>query len=224
MKKLEVLVPFDVLCDVDFGLIKMVLYEYSKKGFNTMYLKLHDDTLKYMLMTREQYNPLHVIKNREFEDNVYDDLYSQFINEAYDRILLYTPQSSIFNMINTVYNTNFKRDISFTVWCNNITQKQLIDKLNGYLHRFNVICAEKLEQIDFCDYDVIYVKYLQECIPIKDNLIGKNLYVLNYSFNVDRLEDGQEIIKMEYGEVLLGICVLKIINMYNIDNEYIPVG
>lgn len=206
-KSNSILVSFDMIFDVDYGLIQLIRNEnYNKLDtFKSGIYNLNDLYLHQLLSEREEENPLSIIIYNKYKNQM-NSFYNQFITNKYENILKYTIPTDLYNLINVYKKTNL---VSIDILCRNKLQEQFIDN-----HcKFSRIMVEDLSKLDLSKYDTLYIKYFKNALSIKNKLIGKNLYIANYKWNLNK--DDNILPKSEIRDVLSDALSISVIDIYN---------
>lgn len=197
----NILVDFNMIFDIDLGIIKFLIDKYPKsKFFKEERNQATEYFLKYLLYTRENKNPLSVL----IKDN-YDiyDLYNQIIEEKFDEVLKYTNPTSIYYFLSEFGNSN---GYNITINCNNTLEqfKCENERNNNWNYKINVK--------DIKNYFCIYQEYSEDILKYK-NISGKSIYLCDYGPNYIKDENGDNIPNI-IAELLSKTNEVKYINKY----------
>ena len=154
--KISILVPFELIFDIDFGLIKLIKEEYASDIFDANVLNSSDDTIKRLLVSRKKYNPLSILSNNAD----IDEYYSQFIEREYDSIL----SKSIITGIG-LYCASVSKLDDFEVTVKYSDDHELEMFSGKSFDRFNFINSN---EVNCRDYDCIFVKKLPDLLEYKN--------------------------------------------------------
>lgn len=218
---LRSLISFDVLIDTDFGMLKLIdKYYHSSKVF-LLGLLTDDDVIKYYLSTRDKLNPLCGFTKSSVSDDDCDSLYSQFIEKDYDRILKLSCPTLMLNTVKLASKAGEYTDI--IILCKNKTEEELIMKIFEKMKcQLKCIVHDFSNRLDLEPYDSVYLKNYEDICKYS-GVIEKNIYIAEYPFNFVNTEEGQVLNPYLSLEVLQYGNVLRTFNIYNIDQEKIPV-
>lgn len=218
---INVLIPFDMVIDIDCGLLKYI--EFNKNDpnyFRTLLLKVDDNSYKHLLVNRPTHNPISMIYREDVLtlDDI-NELYNQFMKQKYDDILKLSPDTDLFNLLlkaNTMDNA-----LLYTVLCKDEKQKHLFEQRKGKAHEI-IVLEENLDSLDTSKYGHIYVKYFEDALEFND-LKNKTIYVANYNFNMEEIE-GNIIPKPEIALEIMEDNLIKTIDVYAINKDQLPKG
>lgn len=202
---IQALYTFDSVVDMDFSIIKYMIKKYGKSDYMNPNLvgKDGDYTIKCLLLTRTDPNPLSVFLKPKYKDMA-EDLYSELIETSYEDILKHAYPTDLFGMIKT-YDVLQVDAVESLILCKNGLEQQyikLVDpSLNTDLYH---------PQYDLTGIDVIYVKSYEDVLGFS-NLGGKTIQVLNYEYNLDELH-GVKIPK-----TAISILVADLNKVYTVD-------
>lgn len=193
---LDPLFDFQAICDTDFGLYKLIKNEYYEKTIFDNYIFDSDDErfIKTILLSRQYFNPLTILcKKDALSMDDMDNLYKQFLDEEYDKILeLSTPTAimdiaSISNDVNKIVNVN--------ILCTDEREKEWVKKYN---YKLKCIISE-YNNFSLKKYDTIYLKDIYNLNLFEQKSISyKNIIIPRFIFN---LEDTSNRVEMPIIEV-----------------------
>lgn len=205
MDKNKILIPYDLMSDMDFGLIKLIQKEYRSDIFDRTVLDGDDEYIKSCLIRRTNPNPLSILT----DDGNIDEYYRQFMERQY---------MDIFRL---------SRGTSIGVFCVDLLSFSDFELYIQYdKNDIDVVCARYLEKsIDspyvhsICksdvvpsDYMSIFAKNVADLTGYKD-LNGVNIYLARYGFNLC-MDDGNEILANPVYSLLFMTNELKCIDVY----------
>ena len=111
MEKSKILIPFDLVVDTDFGLIKLIQEEYRADIFDKTVLDSDDESIKRYLVKRTTPNPLSILTS----DKSIDEFYAQFIDREYETIFDRSVMTGIGEFcINLLVFSDFELYIQYT--------------------------------------------------------------------------------------------------------------
>lgn len=215
MYKTTALIPFDMVLDVEVGLIRLIKYEYSNNKVFDQVILSNDNNIffKDILSKRKNKNPLTVIATDEYKNNLslLDELYAQFMEREYKEILELSPPTSLFDMINIsmVYRSS---GISCSIWCKSILEhKEYTSRLGA---RCRSIIDEPLaKNIELAVFGNIYIHDYPDILNFL-NLKGKNIFVSNYRYNFE--DDEKKILLQDVSDKIKNANTIKTINIHKI--------
>ena len=176
---INVLVPFDVLMDIDMGLLKLIEFDYHNEDFFLPgILNTSETNQKYFLITRTSSNIVESLLTVE-DKELAEDLYNQFMEKEYDNILKLSCNTSICDLT-LLLRTNMNQVIRVTVLCSNEKEKKLIE--DRRISVFRIIISDP-DSININNYGTIFVKNVDDLDKYR-RVEGKTIYVPNYGFNV----------------------------------------
>lgn len=178
---MNVLIPFDLIVDIDMGLAKLIYFQYNNKDFfNTQYIE-NDNLIKQLLLFREEENPLHEIYKYPDDFKTINDLYQQFMTKEYKNILSVSNNTDLIKLL-FVSNMNKDKLVIITVLCKSQDEVNILAERNIPCE---IIIEPDKSKIDLSKYQSIYVKNLKDLDLYNDKqLYSKNIFVANYGFNV----------------------------------------
>lgn len=184
---MKVYIPFNMIVDIDFGIVRLVekLNELPEKSTNK---------IKSFLLKRENENPIleySIIRGIESDDNLYGDI----IENHYDKILKLSHMTDLLSFVINTHKLGLSNEMEITIGCN---YESDIDYLKSKLSSLNyTINMELNTNIKLDNFDYIFIKVLDEYYVDyleNNNIKGKRLYVADYGFNTLVDEESQTII------------------------------
>lgn len=196
MYTLDPLFDFQCLCDIDIGLYRLIRKEYYDKSIFDNYLFESTDIrfIKTVLLSRVNFNPLFIFCKQGVltEENI-NDLYKEFLDKEYDKILDLSDPTVFMNIASTANSLN--KMVNVTVLCADEKEVAWVKKYN---HKLNHIISD-YKNFNLKKYDTIYIKdlYVLESFDQK-SLNKKNIVIPRFMFN---LETGYNKIDMPIIEI-----------------------
>lgn len=188
---IEPLFDFQILCDTDFGLYKLIKRDYYDKSVFDNNLFDSDDArfIKTILLTRKEFNPIITFcKKNVMTESEMNDLYEEFLEKEYDNILDLSSPTTILEIASRSNNTN--NIVNVTILCK--SQKE-IDWVHKYNHRLNCIIAD-YNNLDLKKYDTIYIKDIYTLLLFdQETLKNKNIIFPRFLFNLETASSKMEI-------------------------------
>lgn len=180
MYTINVLIPFELVVDVDMGLLKLIEFDYhNDEYFYPGVVNAPEEDQQYLLNIRKHKNPLSVIMKDEHKDLI-DDFYNQFIEKEYDQILTLSCNTSLADL-SVALKVSMDQVIRLTILCKDKKQEDLLKFRKIPCFRTLV---SKYESVDLRNYDTIYVKDATDLDKFKGDIFQKNIYIANYGFNI----------------------------------------
>lgn len=181
MYTIDTIIPFELLIDIDIGLLKLIQYQYRNKDFFNFGILDSNNipALQDILTRRLEKNPISVIYKYEDDKETRDDFYNQFIEKEYSQILKYAPSTILTDLLQTVYISKDKV-VNFTIYCHTDEEIEVLKSRN--IKATRIIKVNKDEKINIHNYGSVYVKYIEDIdrfIPFE----GKVIYIANYFVN-----------------------------------------
>ena len=126
MVTIDSLIPFELLFDLDFGLLQVVNKYFHNNDI--FYLSLFNDLdeLIKLLALREDPNPLSVIIDSKISKEECDNLYDQFMEKEFDRIFENSIKLLCYDVVRLSLDSGGV--VNMTVLCKNEKQQQLLNK------------------------------------------------------------------------------------------------
>lgn len=217
----DVLVPFNILIDLDMGLLKLLEFDYD----NDLYFLqgiLHTTEInqQYTMVTRNKVNPLSALLQVD-DDELADNLYSQFMEKEYTQILKLSCNTAVRDL-SELLNATIDQVVRITILCRSEQDQREVEE--RHIKSFRTIVEKDLNKINLSDYQVLFVKNIYDLDKYR-NVSGLNIYVPNYGFNIT--------IDPEMSQPLLPEDILKkygkenefeIFSIYTFDPRKIPLG
>lgn len=218
------IIPFNLIVDTDFGLIQLIKEKYYDKSVFTAVLEAEREQIIYFLYSRKNINPLSEFIHEEIDQDTIDSLYNEFIEKEYDNILKRSTTTDFYNLVKIFNNSDGA--INPIILCKNESEELFVNKLSK-VEEINPPLSTLVgdyNDIDISAYDPIYFKYYTDSLKVLDKLYGKNLYIANYEFNFNYTKDNDRILLPDISVLLLDHNIAKIIDIYKINEEDIPIG
>lgn len=224
MYNLDILIPFDLVVDLDMGLLKLVRFEYNNNDyFYKGILQGMDDCLRYSLMTREDPNPLSIAATNPDDHETLDEFYKQFMEREYTKIMNLSQDTAISDLTKVSGMTSASdRIVRITIMCRSEEEKKLINlrKMNP----FRIIVSSP-EKIDLSQYKALFVKNVYD-LDMYRNVEALNLYIANYGFNLvkDPSRSNAPGLPIDIVAKYSKDNEINIFTVYNLDPDKIPKG
>lgn len=224
MYNLDILIPFDLVVDLDMGLLKLVRFEYNNNDyFYKGILQGMDDCLRYSLMTREDPNPLSIAAVNPDDHETLDEFYKQFMEREYTKIMNLSQDTAISDLTKVSGMTSASdRIVRITIMCRSEEEKKLINlrKMNP----FRIIVSSP-EKVDLSQYKALFVKNTYD-LDMYRNVEALNLYIANYGFNLvkDPSRSNAPGLPIDIVAKYSKDNEINIFTVYNLDPDKIPKG
>lgn len=181
MKELEygckVLFEFQTIVDLDLALLRYIQLEFSKsKFFNKQVLSADTYTLKALLVTRTNKNPLSVIIEDEYMDKI-ETLYNELIDTKEEDILKLALPLATLTLIGVL--NKGESGIECVVNCKNVVEEQFIKYIDK-----DIVTITDRYNVDLSKYSGYYIKNVEDSIKYK-TFSGKSIYFLDYEYNIE---------------------------------------
>lgn len=184
MYTIDSIIPFDMVFDIDVGLIKLIREKYYDRNiFFPILGQASDNDLFYILKMRSTINPLYEFINQDkISDSEVENLYKEFIEKEYQRILELSTPTTLFNTIMMCF---YNEPIKFTLWCRDEQEKHLFEKVGGKVN--TIIVEHDPQKIDLSNIGNIYIKYYYQLFELYGTRIGgRNIYTVNAMYNLEK--------------------------------------
>lgn len=216
------LIPFDLVFDTDFGIIKFVQFsEYGKNLeplLNRVYwFRSHeyDNTICKLLSERKNPNPLSIMMDESYllHPSI-TSLMETFLTEYNaDYIYKLSKKTALFDII-AVSAANMSDVVKFVILCENQAQKQFVNEsFKEISNSFSISTILKSELKSLDNYGSVYVKNIYDLQGTSKYVQGKNIIIINYPFNME--EDGSTPLVSELSE-LIGLNKIFTMDLYDL--------
>lgn len=183
---IDTAVPFNMVIDLEMGLLRLIKFEYRNDYF--LYKSIeNEDFIKALLMERENKNPLSVITADGTPQEELDNLYKQFMEKRYDKILSLSPCTELFRLLKMSYKDESMR---FTIVFEDEKQEKLFNLRKGYSFRRHTGSIFDEEIIK--NNSNLFIKDISDLNMQTQEITGKNLYFADYGFN-KKIVEGETI-------------------------------
>ena len=173
----SVLIPFDCIINLDFGIIKTLKQKYNNpKFFLPKIFNNNDDFFRYSTISNENASIVDFYLRDEHRDKA-NTIERQLFEREYSQILENSEPTSI--LILAKHFMMVDGAINVTILCKNELEQQYINRIDNNLKG----TIDDLYNMDLSIYDSIFFKNITDIARL--NLEGKNLYVLGYKSNFE---------------------------------------
>lgn len=222
------LIEFEMLVDVDFGVIKTISKYYHTDYFSIKLLDVEDENIWLGLIhDNDTLNPVKCVMNPEIDDA--DDFYNCLMQE--EEMIVYSQSclTGLYDFIISAIGTNGLVEI--TILCKNEAQKQVIESLfpwinnNQYLNIDIYDPKTAMEPYDVSQYSSLFARYIQSLIDHYIGLDGKSVFLYECLTNLDiqLYKKGTGLYPHPlYASIYTDISYIRIISLYQYDNTYFP--
>lgn len=223
----RILVEFEMLVDVDFGVIKTIANYYNTEYFSQCLLDVDDENLWLGLVHDNlTKNPVECVMNPDIDDA--EDFYECLMQE--EELLVYSQScvTNLYNLIVTAISTNGLVDV--TILCKNDLQKQVVEGIfpwinnNSYIH---VVCWNNEENpddsFDTSEFSSLFIRHADSLLTKYTNFDGESIYLYECLTNLDVQEYKRGVGLYPhplYNGMLADICYIRVISLYQYDNSY----
>lgn len=217
-----IFVEFDMLIDVDFGLLQFVGDKYADdRIFYTEIFENNENVIKGLLMERENYNPLTVPAKEDINITLLNSFYDEFMEKHKQEIIEnYSDITSIFDWIVKLLKSG--SNMMVTIICKDELEKSIIDSMMSQLNLYDyeIIISENNE-VNVKNADVLVAKFSKDLF-FYQNLEGKTIYLADLLCNADLDMLEQKHVKFPNIDAVL-YCEnneFKFMTMYPYDDSY----
>lgn len=231
----NMLVPFDLLIDTDFGVIKY--YQISVGHTDPLERAIphmmdmigpeHNDYLKYCLIHRKFVNPLTMIyKPEKMVVHNPDGLYENIINTKSKMVLPLSMNTAVMDLV--CKSLFVPEELHFEVLCRTDEEKDYAyERFRRHFNEDKIpisIIVSKMKDVDISEYGTIYVKNIYDLNEYdKNKLHGKNLIIAKYDFNKEP-DIEVDLPRRDVADDLSSTNRILFIDVYSIDENNIEVG
>lgn len=215
------LIPFDLVFDTDFGIIKFVQFSDYGKNLEPLLNRVYwfrsheyDDIICKLLSERQNPNPLSIMMDEScLTHSSIASLTETFLIEYADYIYKLSKKTVLFDMI-AVSAANMSDVVKFVILCENQAQKQFVNEsFKEISNSFSISTILKSELKSLDNYGSVYVKNIYDLQGTSKYVQGKNIIIINYPFNME--EDGSTPLISELSE-LIGLNKILTMDLYNL--------
>lgn len=216
------LVPFDLVFDTDFGIIKFVQFSDYGKNLEPILNRVYwfrsheyDSMICKLLSERKNPNPLSIMIDDTYLSHFsIANLTETFLKEyGADYIYKLSKKTALFDMI-AVSSANMSEVVKFNILCENQAQKQFVNEnFKEISNSFSIPTILKSELKSLDNYGSIYVKNIYDLHGASKYVQGKNIIIINYPFNME--EDGFTPLVSELSE-LIGLNKIFTMDLYDL--------
>lgn len=208
---LNVAIPFDMLFDTEMGLVNTIRIGFRTRMFLVEQAE-NEEFMKICLRDRASKNPLSVMMyDKSIADEEVDEMYFQFMDEEYRRIIALSPSTAIWKMV--CISSKLVDKVRYTVVYANDIELEILDRygFTGERYKGKITDPEIMN-----NNSVIYVKDITVLHSLKE-VHRKHVYVADYYHN--KIMVGDQLVPdiMEDFEEKYSSSEFMFVNMYEID-------
>lgn len=178
MSEIKAIFEFEMLFDLDYTLATLVQRYYGKSKYFDTVLEEDPISLRLLLLTRTEKNPIYILLKPEYRDSadsLYKELKEEFSMELYLRRNIYfTEFYKFFSVL--IKSDGAVADIGVIV--NNKKEEAIVRELSPLIRVFDS------KEIASNDYDALYIKDKDTVGLITPKVEGKTIFLANYGFNL----------------------------------------
>lgn len=178
MSEIKAIFEFEMLFDLDYTLATLIQRYYGKSKYFDTVLEEDPISLRLLLLTRTEKNPIYILLKPEYRDSagsLYKELKEEFSIELYLRRNIYfTEFYKFFSVL--IKSDGAVADIGVIV--NNKKEEAIVRELSPLIRVFDS------KEIARNDYDALYIKDKDTVGLITPRVEGKTIFLANYGFNL----------------------------------------
>lgn len=178
MSEIKAIFEFEMLFDLDYTLATLIQRYYGKSKYFDTVLEEDPISLRLLLLTRTEKNPIYILLKPEYRDSadsLYEELKEEFSMELYLRRNIYfTEFYKFFSVL--IKSDGAVADIGVIV--NNKREEAIVRELSPLIRVFDS------KEIARNDYDALYIKDKDTVGLITPRVEGKTIFLANYGFNL----------------------------------------
>lgn len=178
MSEIKAIFEFEMLFDLDYTLATLIQRYYGKSKYFDTVLEEDPISLRLLLLTRTEKNPIYILLKPEYRDSadsLYEELKEEFSMELYLRRNIYfTEFYKFFSVL--IKSDGAVADIGVIV--NNKKEEAIVRELSPLIRVFDS------KEIAHNDYDALYIKDKDTVGLITPRVEGKTIFLANYGFNL----------------------------------------
>ena len=178
MSEIKAIFEFEMLFDLDYTLATLIQRYYGKSKYFDTVLEEDPISLRLLLLTRTEKNPIYILLKPEYRDSadsLYEELKEEFSIELYLRRNIYfTEFYKFFSVL--IKSDGAVADIGVIV--NNKKEEAIVRELSPLIRVFDS------KEIARNDYDALYIKDKDTVGLITPKVEGKTIFLANYGFNL----------------------------------------
>lgn len=186
------LIPFDLVLDIDFAILKIIQFKYKDsslrrlfcEGFMSMTSPECNHALEEMLTYRLYPNPVTCPMKAEHVSLYADKVYDNVMENNYHEVLQLAHRTALFKTVVRSTRVN-DQSLKFTIYCKNEDEKNTaLNELKKDGIEVRCILASDITQKTIDSAHSIYVKDFDTLSELPVTINGKNIIVADYLFNL----------------------------------------
>ena len=206
------IMTFENIVDTEVGLLKLINERYHNT--DTFYWSIMEAPTKvqlWLLYSRKRKNPLTIMAKDIEHLDVLDDYYKEFMEKEYVYILKNSIVTNIYNAVKTFVTI---KGIKPIIVCNNNIEANYLRKLDKEtFSKCDIIVEPKYDKAITDFNDIIYLKNVDEIIPILANAQYRHIYLAGYRYNFD--DNERQSLLHDFAILISGLEDVKIYEPYN---------
>lgn len=208
MSEIKAIFEFEMLFDLDYTLATLIQRYYGKSKYFDTVLEEDPISLRLLLLTRTEKNPIYILLKPEYRDSadsLYEELKEEFSMELYLRRNIYfTEFYKFFSVL--IKSDGAVADIGVIV--NNKKEEAIVRELSPLIRVFDS------KEIARNDYDALYIKDKDTVGLITPRVEGKTIFLANYGFNLTTIGE-EESPDLEFMEEYSDDNVIFTVDIYS---------
>lgn len=208
---MKVYIPFNMIIDTDFGIIRVIEKLNKITEYST-------NKLKSFLLKRYNENPIpEYCKLRNLDSSEY--LYDFILQKSYDKILRISTLTDMISFVINTYKLGLYNEVNIMIGCDYESEIEYLKSLLSSLD-YDIDMSLNTD-INLNDYDCIFTKYLDEhYVNYLINTVKiekKRIYVADYNFNSLYDEDSNQRIISPLLQIPLEANgnIIHLVSLYN---------
>lgn len=222
----KVLIPFDLLFDMDIGIMNTIKKEVPNENYfyvglmNNAPIEWH----KRHLYTRTDPNPVSLYANKDvLDDDNLDTLYTELLENYYNEIVMFSTPTNVLKLLNRFWSLDNNEMINaYVVYrepCELEQIKRFMDprvfKASNVIKHNNM----NLSDVDISTFDTIFMKYYYEVLLFNpDDLGGKNIIVSTHGVNMIE-QANEKVLDPRISIQISDKVVVSTVDIYDISDD-----
>lgn len=209
----KAIINSNMIIDYDFSLWLLIKEKYNKY-INKNLLKLNDNIIKGLLIDNSRKNPLDILLDYNISIEDKDSLYEEFMKTKKEELLKYECfYDNIIYVAKQLHTSSFT-DIMISY--NDEIEKTILDDI--------VFSHKNKSDINYNEYDAIFIRYKDDIINDFKNCFNKNIYLALDKYNCTIDENNNFIFEQDFAKLIYKMINLNIISLYIINNNDVLLG
>lgn len=205
------IMKFEQVVDIEVGLLKLINDKYH--DIDTFYWSIMEAPTKvqlWLLYDRKRKNPLTIMAKDVDNKELLDSYYQEFLEKEYVYILKHSIVTNLYKAIKKFIQV---KGITPIIVCNNDMEANYLIKLDKEtFSKCNIIVEKKYENAITEINDVIYLKSIDEVIPILAKIQYKHIYLAGYRYNYEDKE--KTTLLHDYATLISGLETVRVYSPY----------